>query len=445
MEANDHYIIQPEIIHEALEKFPIENMGNATIREIVSIVNYIEEQANIRFIRMEMGVPGLPPSRVGVKAEIDALKHGVASKYPMLEGLDQFKQQASRFAKAFLNIDLPPLGCIPTVGTMQASYASFLAIGHLSKKKKTFLFLDPGFPVQKQQLKILGFPYQSFDIYNYRGEKLEQKLESILKQGHINSIIYSNPNNPTWMCLHENELKVIGKLADKYDIIIIEDLAYFGMDFRMDISKPFQPPYQPTVAHYTTNYILLISSSKVFSYAGQRIGTMCISDTLFHRYFESLKLRFEIGNFGRVIIGRILYSLSSGASHSAQYAIANIYKNACNGTYNFLEEVKEYSKRAHLMKQIFIDNGFSILYDEDIDAPIADGFYFTVCYPDFSGGELLEQLLYFGVSAITLGNTGSNKEGLRACVSQTNINQLSKLRHRLNTFHQYCTSKNRKT
>ena len=55
------------------------------------------------------------------------------------------------------------------------------------------------------------------------------------------------------------------------------------MDFRKDLSTPFQAPYQPSVAHYTDNYILLISGSKAFSYAGQRIGVSCISDKLYHR------------------------------------------------------------------------------------------------------------------------------------------------------------------
>lgn len=61
------------------------------------------------------------------------------------------------------------------------------------------------------------------------------------------------------------------------------------MDFRRDISKPGVPPYQPTVAKYTDNYILLISSSKVFSYAGQRMAMLCISDKIFHRKYPDLK------------------------------------------------------------------------------------------------------------------------------------------------------------
>ena len=85
------------------------------------------------------------------------------------------------------------------------------------------------------------------------------------------------------MCLTEQELQIIGKLATEYDIIILEDLAYFAMDFRQDLSEPGKPPFQPTVAKYTDNYIFMISSSKLFSYAGQRLGLLCISDALFHK------------------------------------------------------------------------------------------------------------------------------------------------------------------
>jgi aspartate/methionine/tyrosine aminotransferase len=420
----------------ALKDNPVEDLGHATIREVVTIVNEIEKKSKIPFIRMEMGIPGLPPSPVGIKAEIEALNRGVASKYPSLEGIPIFKEHASKFAKAFMNINIDPCGCIPTTGSMQGSFASFLAIGKINPKKDTFLFIDPGFPVQKQQLKILGYKYTTFDVFHHRGSALRAKLEHYLSQGNICAIIYSNPNNPTWICFHEDELEIIGDLATKYDTIIVEDLAYFGMDFRTNLSIPYKEPYQPTAARYTENYIILISSSKTFSYAGQRIGTLCISNSLFNRYFESLKLRFGVGNFGRVIIGRILYSLSSGASHSAQYAIASIYKSACDGTYRFLEEVKEYGIRAKLMKEMFLRHGFSLIYDKDIDEPIADGFYFTVAYPGLTGGELLERLLYFGISAIALGNTGSMKEGLRACVSQTERSKFPILEKRLKAFHQ---------
>lgn len=426
--------INPELVEKSLKRLRIDDAGNATIREIVALVNLIEEESPEKFVRMEMGVPGLPAAKIGVEAEIEALKSGVASVYPMIDGIKPLKQEASRFVKLFMDVEVQPQGCIPSVGSMQGTYAAFMVASHVAPKKNTVLFIDPGFPVQKQQMMVMGYPYQSFDVFNYRGEALRTKLESILSKGHINSIVYSNPNNPSWICFTEDELKIIGELATKYDAIVMEDLAYFAMDFRQNLYTPGEPPYQPTVAHYTDNYVLFISSSKIFSYAGQRIGIMVISDALYNRDYENLKIRFHSNTFGNTITQRVLYSISSGTSHSAQHALAAMFKAANDGQFNFVDEVKEYGEKAHIMKELFLKNGFGIVYEKDGSQPIADGFYFTVSYPGMTGGELLRNLLYYGVSAISLKNTGSEKEGLRACVSHVKRNQFGDLEKRLQQF-----------
>ena len=428
--------INSDVVKNKIIESGLKNMGKATIREIVALVNKIQAETGDKYIRMEMGVPGLKPSQIGVEAEIEALRRGVAADYPMLDGVTELKQEASKFVKNFMDIDISPEGCVPTVGSMQGGYAVFMVANKCNKERDTALFIDPGFPVQKQQFKVLGQKYTSFDIYNFRGEKLKDKLESFLKQGNIHSIIYSNPNNPTWVCLTEQELKIIGELANKYDVLIVEDLAYFAMDFRTDMSVPGKPPYQPTVAKYTDNYVLLISSSKVFSYAGQRMAMLCMSDKIYHRKYPELQSVYGADEFGYVIVLRVLYSLTSGASHSAQYALAAMFKAANEGKFNFIEDVKEYGERAKIMKKMFLDNGFNIVYDTDIDKPVGDGFYFTIEYPGMTSGELLEELLYYGISAITLDNCGSDKQGLRACVSQTQRSQFSDLEYRLKKFHE---------
>jgi len=164
-----------EVVDEILNRHYNPDLGEATIREIVSIVNEIEEATGKEFIRMEMGVPGLPPSKVGIEAEIEALKRGVASRYPMLDGIKELKENASRFVKAFIDLDISPQGCVPTVGSMQGAFANFMVCGHVDEKKDTFLFIDPGFPVQKQQLMVLGFKYEAFDVYHTL-EELEERL-----------------------------------------------------------------------------------------------------------------------------------------------------------------------------------------------------------------------------------------------------------------------------
>lgn len=427
-------MIDKKVVQSVIDEMHLPDFNKATIREIVVIANKVEALTGEKYVHMEMGSPGFPPDAIGTKAEIEALQKGVASRYPMLDGHPDLKQQASRFVKAFIDVDVKSESCVPVSGSMQGTYASFLVSGQADKKKDTVLFIDPGFPVQKTQLLVLGMKYESFDMHEYRGEKLIEKMEGYLKKGNICNIIYSNPNNPSWFCLTDEELKGIGALATKYDVIVMEDLAYFAMDFRHDLSKPYQPPYQPSVAKYTDNYVLLISGSKAFSYAGQRIGVAAISDKLYHRFYQGLADRYGIGDFGTIYVNRILYVLSSGTAHSAQYALAAMFKAACDGEYNFLETVREYGNRAMKMKKIFLENGFHIVYDKDIDQEIGDGFYFTVGYKDMKGGELMYKLLFYGISAISLDTTGSKQQGMRICTSFIRDNQYEDLDNRLSEF-----------
>ena len=427
--------IDYHIVTSKINELGICDLGLAKIREIVKVVNEIESATGDKFIRMEMGVPGLEPVSVGTEAEIRALENGVASKYANMEGVAELKQEISRFCKLFLDLEVSPTSCVATVGSMQGSIAAFMVANRNNRKREGTLFLDPGFPVQKQQCIVLGHSYRTVEVYQYRGPRLRDKMKESRDSGKVSSILYSNPNNPSWICFTEEELKIIGDLASEYDVIVIEDLAYFGMDFRKDVSVPGKPPFQSTVSKYTKNFLLLISSSKTFSYAGQRIGMMVMSDELFHRRYPDLLRYYTSDRFGHSMIFGALYALSAGASHSAQYAVAAILKAANDGEFNIVDEVREYAERARIMKELFTKNGFSIVYDRDIDKPLADGFYFTFSYPGFTGATLLRELLYYGISAISLEITGSErKEGLRACVSQVSLDQMSLLEKRLQSF-----------
>jgi len=425
-------------VDKIISESGIKDVGRSRIREINKLINDIEEASGLKYIRMEMGVPGLEPVSVAVEAEIQALRRGVASKYPDIEGVPALKKEISRFCKLYLDIDVSPKSCLATVGSMQGSMAAYMVANRNDRTKEGTLFLDPGFPVHKQQCKVLGHEYRNFDVYNYRGRKLKEKMESYLQSGKVSSILYSNPNNPSWICFTEEELEIIGDLATKYDATVIEDLAYVGMDFRKDISIPGKPPFQPTVARYTKNYIILISCSKTFSYAGQRIAMMILSDEIFHRKYPDLLRYYTSDMFGYALIFGALYSLSAGTSHSAQYGIAALLKAVNDGKFNMQNEVREYAERAKIMKQLFIKYGFYIVYDKDIDVPIADGFYFTIGYPGFTGPKLLEELLYYGIGAISLDITGSERpDGLRACVSQISRDQFGLLEERLRLFREH--------
>lgn len=428
-------IFSEELVAKAVEELHIADLKRATIGEVLLVAQYLEQKTGIPFIRMDQGSPGLPVNRYGVEAEKAALDRGVGSQYPAAAGVPELKYEASRFVKAFLNVDISARACVPTVGSVAGSYGSFIACTQCTPGKNKVLFIDPGFPIQKSQLRVIGAEWKEFDIYNYRGEALRGKLEQMLSKGDVAAIVYSNPNNPAWICLEEQELKIIGELATKYDVIVMEDLAYFCMDFRHDLGHPFEPPYPPTVARYTDNYILMLSSSKIFSYAGQRMALTCISDKLFDRHYPALAERYkDAGVFGQTLIASILYMITSGCTASTQYAYAEMLRLSTEGKINFVEDTREYAIRAERMKKIFTDNGFHIVYDNDVTQRVGDGFFFTIGYGQLSGGDLLTELLYYGVSSISLSTTGSEQQGVRACTSRMRDDLYDTLAERMKAF-----------
>ena len=428
-------IFSEEAVARAVEELHIADLSHATIGEVLLVAQYLEKTTGIPFIRMDQGSPGLPVNQRGVEAEKAALDRGVGSQYPAAAGVAELKYEASRFVKAFLDIDISARSCIPTVGSVAGSFGSFIACTQRIAGKNKVLFIDPGFPIQKSQLRVIGAQWVEFDIYNYRGEKLREKLESMLSAGDIAAIVYSNPNNPAWICLEEEELQIIGELATKHDVIVMEDMAYFCMDFRRDMGHPFEPPYPPTVARYTDNYILMLSSSKIFSYAGQRMALLCISDTLYERHYPALAERYnDAGVFGQTLVASILYMITSGCTASTQYAYAEMLRLSTEGEINFVEDTREYAVRAERMKRIFTDNGFHIVYDNDATERVGDGFFFTIGYGQMSGGDLLKELLYYGVSSISLSTTGSEQQGVRACTSRMREELYPVMEERMRAF-----------
>lgn len=427
-------MISKQLVDELFAQFGTDDINQLSIRQVGKLVSQIEQQSGVEFIHMEMGVPGLPASQIGIEAEKAALEKGLASIYPNIEGIPFAKEEIARFIRSFMNIETEPTYCIPTVGGMQGSFAALLTAARTNPDKPYTLFIDPGFPVQKSQLNLLGLPFKAFDFQHFRGGKLRGKLEEFLSEGNICSICYSSPNNPTWCCFSEEELKAIGELAGKYDVIVIEDLAYFGMDFREQYGLPNEAPFQPTVARYTNNYILILSASKIFSYAGQRIAMLVFSREAYTRSYPNLKNYFPSDTMGRFIPYGVLYATTAGTSHSAQYALASMLKAVNDRKINFVEPLHHYGEKAKQMKEIFLKHGFYIVYNDN-ERDLADGFYFTIAYPGLTSGELMKKFLYFGISAISLAITGSeNPNGLRACVSFVRMDQMDELDVRLAQF-----------
>jgi aspartate/methionine/tyrosine aminotransferase len=429
--------VTSEKFRETLKMMDIPNIASATIRQIMALATTLQDDLGEEFVHLEMGNPGLPASSVGIEAECQALRNGCPNQYPNIVGIKPLKDAGSEFIKAFFNIEIPSRCIVPTVGSMQGTFTLFLLLGQRLPGKNAILFLDPGFPAQHNQVKLLGLEARSVDIYDCRGKLLEARLEEALADGKVSAIIYSNPNNPAWTNLTDVEFKILARMAEKHDLIILEDNAYLGMDFRKRYGIPYQEPFIPSIANYTDRYILLVSASKIFSYAGQRISMVCMSPAVADRRYEFCEKFYEMPTFIDSYMYGVLYCASSGTAHSAQYAFAAMLRKAVTGELDFVAETREYGRRASIAKKMFTDNGFHLVYALDGEEPISDGFFFTVGYPGMTGAELQSNLLRYGVSTISLPSTGSKQEGVRVCVSMLNTQEIfNRLNERLKLFNE---------
>lgn len=412
--------VSRQSIDDVLRRCDIADIGRATIRQCVNVSHELEKISGEKFLHLEFGIPGLSACGIGLEAQKKSLDNGDASVYPPVCGIPELKENGSRFIKAFVGVDISPEGIIPTVGSMQGCYNLLLECIQMNPGKDTVVYLNPGFPSHYLQAKVLGLKTRMFDLYDFRGERFRGKLEEVFGDGRVAAIVYSNPNNPSWVCLTEDELKSLGELCDKYDVVALEDMAYLCMDFRKDRSVPFRPPYQPTVARYTGNCVLMVSASKIFSYAGERIAMAAISDKLYMREYPALRERYGLGRFGDNFSLTYLYVNSSSCSHSSQNAFAAMLGAAADGEYDFVGEMREYGRRAGKAKEMFLRHGFHIVYDKDLDEDVSDGFFFTIGFDGMTGSRLLMNLLRCGVCAITMVSTRSVREGIRVCVSLLN-------------------------
>ena len=198
-------IIPIEIVNQKIREMGLKDVGKASIREIRRLVSEIELATDKKYIRMEMGIPGLDTSRIAIDAEIAALERNCSSKYPPIDGIPELKREISKLIKGFLNVDIGEKSCVPTVGSINGAYAALLVSGRIDRQKDTVLFIDPGFPVHKQLVKMLGVkeiisiegvasPSKQTNTFYY-SKKFNKKFDKIniqpLKEGIVMGVTAS--------------------------------------------------------------------------------------------------------------------------------------------------------------------------------------------------------------------------------------------------------------
>ncbi len=417
------------------------DLHNPSIRE----VNITGKELSLRIpdfqvIGMDMGIPGLPTPRFIVDAQKRALTREACSQYTNFAGIPELKEAASYFVLKNLGVYIDPKYCIPTVGGMHACHEAIGLIGRMNPDKDTLLFLTPGFSVNIAQAKKWRVNYEILDPDTLRGDSLVHAIEEKLRDKKIAGILWSSPNNPTWRVLSQRELQGIGGLCTKYETIAIEDNAYFGLDSRRELPKYANS--LETVAHHTEYALLIFSGSKIFNYAGERIGVAVMSEKVAMLTGKDMKELYGKKVFLDAFVQGGIYTSVASVPQSSQHALATALMATADKVFDFFKYDKPYRQKAEQVRKIMTENGFTMPYAKDDLGYIGYGYYFTAAHPAFDdGAKLAMALLGCGVTSVPLiGFSGIHNEGVRLCTATLSKEQLKRLPKRIETFREMYSS-----
>ena len=213
---------------------------------------------------------------MAIEAEIEALsQRNVAHVYAPFEGHARAQAGGGAVRQAVHGPRRSVLRVAsPSWAPWKAASPRWRWPGACAEGRRKVLCLEPGFPVNKLQLRFLGLEREwRSTSTTTAGTSCSDAVEARAERGDVCAILWSSPNNPSWITLNDSELKGLGRICDSTTgCSPSRTWPTSAWTCARTTTSPAEPPYQPTVLRYTKHGICLVSSSKIFSYAGQRIA-----------------------------------------------------------------------------------------------------------------------------------------------------------------------------
>ncbi|HOP55898.1 MAG TPA: aminotransferase class I/II-fold pyridoxal phosphate-dependent enzyme, partial [bacterium] len=219
-----------------------------------------------RIIDLGMGSPDLPTPRHIVEALVEAVSSRTEThRYPNSKGLPQLRESIAQWYKRRFNVDLDPEGEVfPLVGSKEG--IAHLALAYIDSGDFT-ITLNPTYPAHYNGTLIAGG--RVFFLPLREGNDFIPDLTeiptSILNKTKL--MIVSFPHNPTTGTVDIEFYKNVLELAEKYDFIVVSDLAYSEICF-----DGYKAPSLLEVDGAKERAVEFNSFSKTFNMAGWRTG-----------------------------------------------------------------------------------------------------------------------------------------------------------------------------
>ena len=284
-----------------------------------------------------MGNPDMPtPKHIREKLKETVEKPGTG-RYSSSKGIPGLRKAQSAYYKRRFNVDLDPENeVIVTLGSKEGLANLAQAI---TSPGDIILSPNPSYPIHPYGFIIAGaslrhLPAMDEGIFNpvLYLERLENSIKDSVPAPV--ALIVSFPSNPTAQVVSLEFYKELVKIALKYNVYILSDLAYAEIYY-----DDIKPPSILEVSRAKEVAVEFTSMSKTYAMAGWRIG-------------------FAVGNTKLIYaLTRIKSYLDYGAFTPVQVAAAS----ALNGPQSCVEDIRNtYQRRRDVLITSMARSGWDI-------------------------------------------------------------------------------------
>jgi aminotransferase len=237
----------------------INKIDSSEIRKIFDLVGKLKNPKNLSIGQPDFPVPGVVKDAL-IQAVIDN-----KNSYTPTQGILPLREKLSGQWSAN-GINIKPENILVSAGVASILYLLF---DTLFNPGDQIAIVEPYFLV-----------YESLSVFHdlaktYIPEDFdEQFIEKLLSTPGFKPkvIIFSTPSNPTGRILSKEQITLLGRLAEKYDALLISDEIYSAFDY--------DQKFCPAASVIPERTISLGGFSKSHAMTGLRVGYMGVHEKL---------------------------------------------------------------------------------------------------------------------------------------------------------------------
>ncbi|MEL7650150.1 MAG: pyridoxal phosphate-dependent aminotransferase [Sedimentibacter sp.] len=250
-------------------------------------------------IDLSLGDPDLTTHKIVIEG---AMKDAMAghTKYTDFRGDPELRSEICKFYLDEYHVEVSDSEVFVAASGCLAMY---LVLEAILDDGDEVIIQAPYFTPYPQQVELargIPVPLDTFEEEDFRIN--ESRLKNLITE-RTKAIIINTPSNPTGMCLSEENLLQIGKIAAEHDLLIIADDIYGAFSFE----SPFVPMI--SLKKFNERLITINSFSKNFTMTGWRIGNIIAPEKI----IKTIQLINE----------NVLFTAPSISQRGAIYALKN--------------------------------------------------------------------------------------------------------------------------